>query len=86
MFDTTRAESELISAIVARAVSEFAIEDRLSLEMDLTANQTSGTPVDLKALLEADTGNFGHDVLGISRYINRTTGELLEFFTPRYSL
>ena len=74
-----------MSQIVGRAMAEhpdLAI-DKQSLEMDIEAVHCNGTPLDLQRLLDAPTGTFGHDVFGIQRYINRTTGQLTECFVPR---
>lgn len=91
-FKTTRQEMDLIFAIVDRAVKlwfKFSYEpiglDRLQLIMDLSACHASGRPLDLTALLEASDGDFGHDVFGIQRHINRDTGQLEDGFSPRYS-
>ena len=39
--------------------------------------------LDLQKLLDAPDGDFGHDVFGIRRHINRQTGELENCFLPR---
>lgn len=36
-------------------------------------------------LLPADDFNFAHDVAGIRRRINRTTGKLENYFLPRFA-
>lgn len=53
--------------------------------MDITAVHANGNQLDLTALLAADDSNFAHDVFGIRRHLNRDTGELEDFFTPRFS-
>lgn len=58
---------------------------RRDLMMDLTACHANGNPLDLPGLQMADDGNFGHDVFGINRHIDRNTGKLLHCFVPRYS-
>ena len=52
--------------------------------MDLTAVHASN-PLRLEELAAADEGNFGHDVFGIRRHIDRETGKLTDCFCPRYS-
>lgn len=54
--------------------------------MDITACHANGNPLRLAELLKADDGNFGHDVFGIRRFIDRTTGRLMGHFRPRYSV
>ena len=53
--------------------------------MDLTAVHANGHPLRLEELACADEGNFGHDVFGIRRHIDRETGRLTDCFCPRYS-
>ena len=71
-----------IHVIVKRALeicSEYTVMD---LEMDITAAHIY-SPLNLDKLIGFDDGSFGHDVFGISRYINRDTGELTDCFLPR---
>lgn len=88
-FDCSRIESEIISKIVDRILPlarKAGVDyDRLEAEMDITACHCNGTPLDLNKLLNAPEGDFGHDVFGIRRFINRTTGELEGCFSPRSS-
>lgn len=52
--------------------------------LDLSAaHQTIGLCLD--ELLAADDGNFGHDVFGIQRHMNRDTGKLENGFMPRFA-
>lgn len=88
-FDSTPKDAELISKIADRAVTaaaeagwHYAMSDA---EMDLTACHLNGNPLDLAALAEADDFNFSHDVFGIRKHLNRKTGKLMDFFTPRYT-
>ena len=79
--------SRLISEIGARMMRIDSDTDRLSLEMDLGACHMNGCPLDLHKLLHAEHGSFGHDVRGIVRFIDRTTGKLPEGkFLPRCAL
>jgi len=57
----------------------------LHVTMDMqAANGVNGNPpLDLKGLLGFDDFNFIHDMAGISRHMNRTTGEIENFFVPR---
>lgn len=83
-FDTTSADAALIGKVVVRAMSKTDI-DRLELAMDLTACHSNGTPLDLARLLQADEFNFLHDIYGINRHIDRSTGQLNNHFRPRFA-
>ena len=68
----------------AEALGLSGPEKRFNLFMDLDkTNENVG--LNLEGLLEADDLNFSHDILGIQRHINRDTGELEDFFVPRYA-
>lgn len=43
-------------------------------------------PLRLDDLLAADDFNFGHDVFGINRHLNRDTCELENHFRPRFAV
>jgi hypothetical protein len=85
----------LIRSIVTRAfrdaslkacldfIDESEADARQALTMDLSACHANGCPVNLARLLDADDANFGHDVLGIQRHIDRRTGKLRRKFAPR---
>lgn len=89
-FDSTRFESDLISKIVDRILPlarKHGVDyDRMEAEMDITACHCNGTPLDLNKLLNAPDFDFSHDVFGIRKHINWTTGEIEGFFSPRCSL
>lgn len=53
--------------------------------MDLTAVHANGNPMRLADLLAADDFNFAHDIVGISRFLDRNTGRLTDCFSPRFS-
>lgn len=78
-------DEQTITKIVKRARSLNKKVDGLSLRMDLTAAHANGCPMDFDRLLEADDFNFLHDIYGISRHINRETGELMNCFLPRFA-
>lgn len=79
--------NRLISAIGQRMKDIDPETERLSLEMDLGACHVNGCPLDLHRLLTAEYGTFGHDVRGITRFLDRTTGKLPEGkFWPRTAL
>ena len=85
----TSDERAVVVKIVDRAINDIyepcgVKVDRLTLNMDITAAHISN-PLKLEELLNADYNNFGHDVTGIVRHIDRNTGELTDGFYPRYS-
>lgn len=82
-FQATPQEALLVANIVTRAVEGEGYNlDPVTLEMDLVAAHANGCPLDFEKLLEFDAFNFAHDVLGISRHLDRSTGKL-ERFLPR---
>ena len=91
-FKAERADVLKISAICDRTEKLAAklnirlpIPDRLTLHMDITACHLNGNPLRLDELLAADDANFGHDVFGIVRYMDRETGKLTDCFSPRFT-
>lgn len=89
-FTTTRSEDALIAKIAARARAmaigaNAAKSSQLDWLMDITACHSNGCPLRLADLLDADDANFGHDVFGIRRFIDRNTGKLGGFFLPRFA-
>ncbi len=52
--------------------------------MDIEACHASN-PLDLEGLAKADDFNFIHDVFGIRRHLNRSTGKLEDCFSPRFT-
>ena len=59
--------------------------DRLTLFMDLEHAHVD-IPMDLNALLAAKDTDFAHDVCGIQRHMDRSTGKLGDCFVPRCAL
>lgn len=85
-FDVSKKDGLLIQKIVDRAVKmELLGTNRMDLAMDLEAVHTNGVPLRLKELLEADTFNFAHDIVGIQNCIDRSTGGLTTHFLPRFA-
>lgn len=87
-FEVGIEEDDIIDEIVTRALSlcrkHGVTYDRMTAFMDMTACHNS-TPLRLRDMLKADDLNFAHDVFGIRRHMNRTTGELGDCFLPRYA-
>jgi hypothetical protein len=83
----SKEDMEKVHKIVDRVFKEWPDivgVDRTSLEMDVTAAHINA-PIDLDKLLGFPAADFGHDVFGISRYIDRNTGILSSKFFPRSS-
>lgn len=93
-FEVTKAEAAII-AVIARRANRLARDAGvdypvLDANMDISACHANGQKLDLEALAAADDGNFGHDVFGIRRHLDRrdgvpTAGQLLDCFVPRFS-
>lgn len=83
----TREDILIIRQIAERAViiatkagHEYSKTDAI---MDLMAAHED-CPLRLQELLAADLFDFGHDVFGINRHLNRRTLKLEDCFVPRY--
>ncbi len=90
-FDTTPREMRVIREIANRAFDELGVArendpfTKADVVMDLAATHCNGNRLRLEALRDADGFNFAHDILGIRRHLNRDTGKLENFFSPRFS-
>lgn len=85
---TTKKDSRLIRAIVDRAMAIFEADPDITYSksdchMDIRACHVNGCELDLERLLSFPDADFGHDVFGIRRYIDRDTGKLTDYFVPR---
>lgn len=88
-------EADIVESIVERAVSIAASAgwtyQRLEARMDIIVCHKYGCRMNLKALMNADDLQFSHDVFGIRRHLNRTTGRLDAIhgykgeFVPRFA-
>lgn len=89
-FDASKFEVGIINQIANRAVAmanNYGVAyDKMTAFMDIDACHSSGMPLQLGALLEADEANFAHDVFGIRRHINRRTGQIEGCFVPRFAM
>lgn len=79
----------LISKIAKRALADVFQPQRVNVQlidicMDIE-NCHKVCPLRLQDLLDADAGNFGHDIAGIYQHFNRQTLELENCFTPRFA-
>jgi hypothetical protein len=77
----------LIVQIAERVESDIPNypDKRQTMIMDLNACHSNGMPLQLEELLKADIFDFTHDIYGIRRHIDRTTGKLQDSFVPRYA-
>lgn len=79
--------AELIRKCVARAVRLHKAGgrtcDKLSLEMDLSAANANGCPIDFGKLLTFDDFSFLHDITGIQHHVSRISGRITGCFVPR---
>lgn len=86
---SSKDEARLIHMIAKRTVAMATAREidypLMDADMDITACHCNGNPLRLAELLAADDVNFAHDVFGIYRHINRETGALNDFFSPRFS-
>ena len=89
---TTDEDARRIAEIAHRAhgiAARFSPEQRITVRellMDVTACHLNGCPLDLAGLQTAGNGDFGRDVFGIRRHIDRSTGALGDCFVPRYAV
>jgi hypothetical protein len=88
-FNASKKDLKIIERIAVRAVRiadgagcQYAERDA---QMDLAACHCNGNPLHLIELLDADDFNFSHDVFGIRRHLDRTTGKLADHFLPRFA-
>lgn len=87
-WNASKKDARLIAKIAKRA-SKIAAESSIpdypvqDAEMDITAVHLNDIRLRLKDLAEADDANFGHDVFGIRKFINRRNGKLEGHFVPR---
>ena len=73
---------------VVKKISERAQKlgdprDSMDIEMDVLATSANGCPIDFEKLLGFDDFSFAHDVAGIAKNLNRSTGTLENCFLPR---
>jgi hypothetical protein len=80
----TPTEKAAVALIVDRAIAAVPELDRQSLEMDLSCVHAA-IPLRLRELAVASEFDFAHDITGIVRHLDRTTGELDPAFLPRYA-
>lgn len=91
-FDVNGTDAALIRKIAKRTLAIYEalgapkrFKNKIAIEMDIAACHANGNPLNLEKLLAADDFNFEHDVFGIRDTIDRETGKLTCFFSPRCS-
>ena len=84
-WDVEDLDALIVDKIVDRAITLGIYEEKVAASMDIVATHLNGCPLRLKELLKADDLNFIHDVAGIRKYLDRTTGELTKCFLLRYT-
>lgn len=90
-WNTSREDARLIREIVDRAIVMGVIRlekgaTKRDAIMDVTAVHANGTPLRLRALLDAPAFDFAHDLAGISRHLDRSSGQLGGCFVPRFAV
>lgn len=83
--NTYRLEAQIAQRAASLAAEVGVNYPIMDASMDIDACHSNGCPLDLRALLAANDGNFGHDVFGIKENIDRKTGQLQNCFWPRYA-
>ncbi|MGX1353394.1 hypothetical protein AB7M49_007015 [Bradyrhizobium elkanii] len=89
-FSTSAKDAGLIRKIARRArdilLSLQIDREALDIRMDLAATHANGCPLDFERMLAADDFNLMHDIGGIARHLDRSTGKLDGRFSPRFTL
>lgn len=83
--EVSKEDLQIIMQIVKRARENGYEIDPISLSIDLEVTHANNTPLKLEELLAAPDYDFFHDIYGIMRHMNRTTGKLEDCFLPRYA-
>ncbi len=83
---TSHDDVVLIAKVATRAICCYAGADRSLIEINMDIELCHwNCPLKLEELLAAPDGDFGHDIAGIRRHLNRENGELMACFLPRYA-
>lgn len=86
--NTSRDDLQLISQIAKRAIHGGFLppgEKLIDFMLDIEYTHAE-TPLKLAELLDADPGNFAHDIHGIYEHLDRNTKKLGGCFLPRYAV
>jgi len=82
-FTSDRQQLEILRQVADRADELGIGYKRMDMLMDLDAANSNGQPLDFARLLDFPDFDFTHDICGIQRHIDRTTGKLGDCFIPR---
>jgi len=74
--------SALASALASTLAIRYTVVDAA---LDITCVHQDNGGLKLAELLNTDDGNFGHDVFGIRRFLDRSSKHLGGQFSPRFS-
>lgn len=88
-FNLSRKHFDLVCEIADRADASGLTGphyQRMTLVMDLAACHNHSCALDFERLAKAKGFDFNHDIAGIARHIDRTTGLLKDSFRPRFAL
>lgn len=77
-------DMDIIAAIAKRAVKGDKRYVQIDTMMDISCVHDA-EPLELSNLLKARDTDFWHDIHGISKNLNRESGELENCFSPRFS-
>lgn len=82
----TAEEDVLIQKIIERAMSmdKYGVIDYMGSYMVISAVHHH-TPLDLQQFLDGPDYDFARDFWGIRKHFNFKTGELEDFFLPRFA-
>lgn len=88
-WDVTPEDMDTIKRIAQRLfdmADEFKIPvDRHMIAMEVACVHCNSCPLELWQLLASSGDDFSHDVLGINRFLDRKTGQLMNGFKPRFA-
>ncbi|MFA6064037.1 MAG: hypothetical protein WC736_15720 [Gallionella sp.] len=89
IYGVSKEDARVIDQIVSRALESFTDfplpHVKMHLEFDLTLTHANGCPLKLREFLTASDENFWNDVDGIAQHLDRRTGELRDYFVPRFA-
>lgn len=87
-FARTPTEERQVRSCVDRAAALNLISEgqRTECEMDIIATHANGTPLNLEKLLNLPAHDFAHDITGMNRNMDQSTGRLMNHFRPKCAL
>jgi hypothetical protein len=90
-FDVSTDDASGINRVIEKAIRLKMIKstERMHYEMNLCATVAQGCQIDFARMLdndERDNFDFAHDLFGIDRHLDRSTGRLLGCFVPRFAI